>query len=293
MEAILPKLDDGVCNDQHSGQVEPPASSLSSTVAPSDAVAPALLASLNAASSNSLQHGGAVASSERPTRMKSLSLFGLYTVQMREERAWRLLYGGLAGVCVLNAIKIPFLLPKIRAFRGAPFLPTKRKTVDVLFDDVLQHRSSSSSSSSICRRASATGTGTVNDPARQSRRLLDFGSGDGRIVFAAARRGYHAVGYEINPWLHFTALVRRKLCLTAEEQRRCHLRFGNVWKLVERRDPFDVITVYGRPGDNVMQHFSDFVRKMKPQVVVSNEYAVPGLERNLVREVHGLKLYQL
>ncbi|KFU92424.1 Protein FAM173B, partial [Chaetura pelagica] len=31
--------------------------------------------------------------------------------------------------------------------------------------------------------------------------LVDIGSGDGRIVIAAAKRGFKAVGYELNPWL--------------------------------------------------------------------------------------------
>ncbi|CAJ0966183.1 unnamed protein product [Ranitomeya imitator] len=33
-------------------------------------------------------------------------------------------------------------------------------------------------------------------------KMADLGSGDGRIVLEAARRGFHpAVGYELNPWL--------------------------------------------------------------------------------------------
>ncbi|XP_061792498.1 ATP synthase subunit C lysine N-methyltransferase [Nerophis lumbriciformis] len=31
--------------------------------------------------------------------------------------------------------------------------------------------------------------------------LVDIGSGDGRIVIAAARRGFQASGFELNPWL--------------------------------------------------------------------------------------------
>ncbi|KAJ6638337.1 ATP synthase subunit C lysine N-methyltransferase [Pseudolycoriella hygida] len=32
-------------------------------------------------------------------------------------------------------------------------------------------------------------------------RLLDIGSGDGRIVVAAAKNGFHSDGVELNPWL--------------------------------------------------------------------------------------------
>ncbi|XP_041914194.1 ATP synthase subunit C lysine N-methyltransferase isoform X2 [Alosa sapidissima] len=31
--------------------------------------------------------------------------------------------------------------------------------------------------------------------------LVDIGSGDGRIVIAAAKKGFRAVGFELNPWL--------------------------------------------------------------------------------------------
>jgi hypothetical protein len=33
------------------------------------------------------------------------------------------------------------------------------------------------------------------------RRVADLGSGDGRIVIALAKEGFHATGYELNPWL--------------------------------------------------------------------------------------------
>lgn len=32
-------------------------------------------------------------------------------------------------------------------------------------------------------------------------RLVDIGSGDGRIVIAAAKQGFQATGFELNPWL--------------------------------------------------------------------------------------------
>ncbi|KAE8577519.1 hypothetical protein XENTR_v10022929 [Xenopus tropicalis] len=36
----------------------------------------------------------------------------------------------------------------------------------------------------------------------RSGKMVDLGSGDGRIVLGAAQRGFHpAVGYELNPWL--------------------------------------------------------------------------------------------
>ncbi len=57
---------------------------------------------------------------------------------------------------------------------GAPFLPTlKARTVDAL--DLLD--------------------------LRPGQTLLELGSGDGRILRAAAERGIYAIGYELNPVL--------------------------------------------------------------------------------------------
>merc|ERR1712008_449011 len=137
-------------------------------------------------------------------------------------------------------------------------------------------------------------------------RLLDFGSGDGRIVLEAARRGFHAEGYEINPYLWAYSLLRRRLELSALERQRCQFRLGNMWARVAthaaassalgeqtRRSRWDVITIYGRPGDSVMERIGTFVAQERPKFVVSNKFAIPGMERNLVKDVDGLKLYQL
>ena len=39
-------------------------------------------------------------------------------------------------------------------------------------------------------------------------RLVDFGSGDGRLLQKAAQRGMRATGYELNPWAFEKGLVR-------------------------------------------------------------------------------------
>lgn len=57
---------------------------------------------------------------------------------------------------------------------GAPYLPTLRKQVDTALDLL---------------------------DLQPGQRLIELGSGDGRILLAAAKRGYHADGYELNPIL--------------------------------------------------------------------------------------------
>jgi hypothetical protein len=80
---------------------------------------------------------------------------------------------------------------------GAPFLPTRRQRVADAFE-------------------------LLNLKSGQT--LLDLGSGDGRILHEAARRGIHAIGYEINPLL---AWYSRLLCL--RYRRLVQVRNTNYW----------------------------------------------------------------
>ncbi|XP_054045719.1 ATP synthase subunit C lysine N-methyltransferase isoform X2 [Rissa tridactyla] len=80
---------------------------------------------------------------------------------------------GVSGTLVaLYAVVTPFVTPALRRV-CLPFVPaTSTQIQNVL--KMLENRSGS---------------------------LVDIGSGDGRIVIAAAKRGFKAVGYELNPWL--------------------------------------------------------------------------------------------
>ncbi|KAI5104083.1 hypothetical protein C0J45_5709 [Silurus meridionalis] len=76
------------------------------------------------------------------------------------------------SLVALYAVTGPFIAPALRKI-CLPFVPaTNTQVKNVL--SVLQSRS-----------------GT----------LVDIGSGDGRIVIAAARKGFRSVGFELNPWL--------------------------------------------------------------------------------------------
>ncbi|KAF0047392.1 ATP synthase subunit C lysine N-methyltransferase [Scophthalmus maximus] len=81
---------------------------------------------------------------------------------------------GLLGgsLVALYAVAAPFVLPALRKV-CLPFVPATTAQVENVLG-VLRARS-----------------GT----------LVDIGSGDGRIVIAAAKRGFQASGFELNPWL--------------------------------------------------------------------------------------------
>ncbi|XP_051825805.1 ATP synthase subunit C lysine N-methyltransferase isoform X3 [Antechinus flavipes] len=91
-----------------------------------------------------------------------------------KKRSWKLLFPGIVGgtLVAVYAVATPFLTPALRKI-CLPFVPATSNQIE----NVLKMLR--------CRRGS----------------LVDIGSGDGRIVIAAAKEGFRAVGYELNPWL--------------------------------------------------------------------------------------------
>lgn len=55
--------------------------------------------------------------------------------------------------------------------------------------------------------------------------ILDLGSGDGKLLRAAAKRGYQAIGYEINPFLFIISLI---LCWSYRSK--IKIRLVNFWQ---------------------------------------------------------------
>ncbi|HTM68653.1 MAG TPA: hypothetical protein VL426_05115 [Candidatus Binatia bacterium] len=102
-------------------------------------------------------------------------------------------------------------------------------------------------------------------------RLYDLGSGDGRIVIAAARQGAYAEGWEISPYLWLISWLKiRRLGL----QDRARVRLGTYWG--EKFNDADVVTLFLitmqmgrmekklreelRPGSRVVSYAFDFPR---------------------------------
>nr|XP_028594229.1 protein N-lysine methyltransferase FAM173B isoform X3 [Podarcis muralis] len=91
-----------------------------------------------------------------------------------KQRNWGLLVTGVIGgtLVALYSVATPFIAPALRR-HCLPYVPATSKQVENVLK-MLKGR---------------------NGP------LVDIGSGDGRIVIAAAKVGFKAVGYELNPWL--------------------------------------------------------------------------------------------
>lgn len=76
---------------------------------------------------------------------------------------------------LLWLVIVVFLVFGLVVFRGAPYVPTKRKLLDRAFKELY--------------------------PLSKKDLLVDIGSGDGIVLRTAARHGARAIGYEINPLL--------------------------------------------------------------------------------------------
>jgi SAM-dependent methyltransferase len=112
--------------------------------------------------------------------------------------------------------------------------------------------------------------------------LLELGCGDGKVVVAAAKQGYHVVGYELNPILAAIAWLR-----TRRYRQQVTIIWGDFW-----RQPWpeaQAIFVFLLPkymkklDTKVMQY------KHKPVKVISFAFQIP--DKQAIAEKSGVYLY--
>lgn len=117
-----------------------------------------------------------------------------------------------------------------------------------------------------------------------SDRLVDLGSGDGRIVIAAAKRGIPSVGYEINPLLVWTA---RRSAKKAGVEPLARFYWKNFWNA--DLSGYSIVAVYGI-GHIMGALEKKLERELPPgSRVVSNLFAFPNWEG---QKKHGVFVYQ-
>ncbi|CAH1641174.1 unnamed protein product [Spodoptera littoralis] len=103
-------------------------------------------------------------------------------------------------------------------------------------------------------------------------RLLDVGSGDGRIVFTAAKLGFQADGVELNPWLVYYSRIA---ALLNPVYRGSKFYRRDLWKFDLK--PYNNIVIFG-----VEQMMDDFEKKLitetnKDTVVVACRFPLPNM----------------
>jgi cyclopropane fatty-acyl-phospholipid synthase-like methyltransferase len=113
--------------------------------------------------------------------------------------------------------------------------------------------------------------------------FLELGSGDGRLLVAAAKRGLKSVGYELNPILYLISRL-----VTYKYRRQIKVEYGNFWS--KQWPPADGIYSF------IMQKY---MAKLDKKIVQSNRkniklvsyaFYIPG--KKILRRKQGLLLYE-
>ena len=160
-----------------------------------------------------------------------------------------MLWVGLALLALLFCFSFVLLF-------GAPYLPTLTKNMEIAMDMI---------------------------DLQPGQTLLELGCGDGKVLIAAARRGWRAIGYELNPLLVIVCLWR-----TRRYRKLVKVRWGNFWNVkLPLTDGIFVFVMQkhmGRLSTKIVQEVH------KPVKLVSFAFTVPG--KKSIKQEHGVYLYE-
>ncbi|XP_017921039.1 PREDICTED: protein FAM173B isoform X3 [Capra hircus] len=145
-----------------------------------------------------------------------------------KKSSWGALFTGIVGgtLVAVYAVATPFITPALRRI-CLPFVPATTKQIENVVK-MLQCRSGP---------------------------LVDIGSGDGRIVIAAAKEGFTAVGYELNPWLVWYSRYR---AWREGVQASARFYISDLWKVTFSQ--YSNVVIFGVP-QMVSAHSMVFILK--------------------------------
>ena len=106
---------------------------------------------------------------------------------------------------------------------------------------------------------------------KEGDKLVDLGSGDGRLVIKAAKLGAEAHGFEINPLLVFWSRIKIK---KARVSQNAFIHKKDFWE--EDLSRFDIITIYGLPKvmNKLEKRFSEELKLGTK--IISNSFPFPN-----------------
>lgn len=144
-------------------------------------------------------------------------------------------------------------------FFGAPYLPSNKKRSKIMIEFA---------------------------NLRKGEKVVDLGSGDGRLVVNLAGNGVLVYGFEINPIL---VLVSRVVILLYGLSGTAFIYFQNFWDA--NLSSYSLIIVYGLPS--MMSRLEKKLKKeLKPGTrIISNAFKFPTLK--LIKQKGGVYLYQI
>ena len=150
----------------------------------------------------------------------------------------------------------------LTAFTGAPYVPSVRRELRTLFDEL--------------RPVSSRDT------------LVDIGSGDGVVLLEAASRGARVVGYEINPYLVWISRLRLRMY-----RQHAQVVMANFWH-TPLPDHVTVVYTFGESRDIIKMYErvqAEATRLKRSIDFVSYGFEVPG--KPLVRKHRAYFLYRI
>jgi len=113
--------------------------------------------------------------------------------------------------------------------------------------------------------------------------VIDLGCGDGRFLKQAAKRGYKAVGYELNPFMYAIAKI-----VTWRWRKNVKLVLGDMWKAdISKAD-----AIYVFLFDRYMMQLDDKLKKegKKGLKLASHTFRIPT--REPAAQEYGVYLYK-
>ena len=121
---------------------------------------------------------------------------------------------------------------------------------------------------------------------KKNETVIDLGSGDGRLLFAAAQNGAKAIGYELNPFLIALTLIHTKLKGLGNQ---VWVQRQSMWKADLK--VADIIFVYSLKKS--IAKFEDFVYKnaLPGTRVVVNLHPFPN--KKPIKSIDYIYLYKV
>jgi hypothetical protein len=141
-------------------------------------------------------------------------------------------------------------------FVGPPYLPTMRKQTDAALDLL---------------------------DLKPGQTMLELGSGDGRVMLAAAKRGWKAVGIELNP-----LLVLFSVLVTWRYRKQVRVIWGSYWDKPWPRS--DAIFTFMLA--KYMGRLDSRIEKWRPGPIRLASFAFQIPNRQPLREAAGVYLYE-
>lgn len=152
-------------------------------------------------------------------------------------------------------------------FPGAPFLPSFRRKnkekIESVIDYVLQ--------------------------IAPGKKMLDVGSGDGRVVIEFAKKGFDSTGIEFNPFLFFWSKMAIKKESAKNKNLKANVIKHNFWNV--DFSEYDVIFVFQLSSVNLLL-VNKFRKELKPgSIIISAGFKMFNLE--LIKQDGIFEIYRI